>query len=116
MILPEWETALKLHLRRRARVDWSKYDQLIVACLERLRQQAHDVMGLRAHYGRGTFWAVQLARKTFPDDPPLRWDTHLFADVAYGMRHRELTGETAPPDTGAHDDDDDDGDEERDDA
>lgn len=113
MILPEWETALKLYQRRRARVDWAKYDELIAACLERLHQQAHDVMGLRAHYGRGTFWAVQLARKMFPDDPPLRWDPHLFADVAYGLRYRELTGEPAAADTAAGDDD---GDEDGDDA
>src|SRR4051812_44025396 len=105
MILPEWETALKLYLRRRARIDWAKYDQLVAACLERL-QQATDVMDLRAHFGRGNYWAVQLARRMFPDDPPLKWDTHLFADVAYGLRYRELTGATASP--AAVDDADDD--------
>lgn len=113
MILPEWETALRLYQRRRARVDWAKYDQLIAACLERLRQQASDVTGLRAHYGRGTYWAVQLARRMFPDEPPLKWDTHLFADVAYGLRYRELTGAPSAASTaaGGADQGDEDGDD-----
>ncbi|MCX6023912.1 MAG: hypothetical protein NTZ05_19720 [Chloroflexi bacterium] len=108
MILPEWETALKLHLRRRARVNWAMYDTLIQKCLERLREQTHDIPDLRAHYGRGAFWALQMARREFPQEPPMKWDPHLFADAAYGYRYRELTGEaiTAADAAGGNDDDD----------
>jgi hypothetical protein len=112
MILPAWEAALRLHQRRRARVDWEKYDQLIAVCLERLRQQVDDVTALRAHYGRGTYWAVQLARRMFPGEPPGKLDPHYFADVAYGLRYRELTGAPATaPQPGDGDDDQEDDDD-----
>jgi hypothetical protein len=50
------------------------------------------VAELRASYHAGDEWWLQIARTGYPDQPRL-WDKHRTADVAYGIRYRQLVGQ-----------------------
>jgi hypothetical protein len=46
---------------------------------------------LRTSYQADHEWWLEIARTGYPDQPRL-WDKHRTADVAYGIRYRQLVG------------------------
>ena len=93
-MLSQWETGLGLFQRRRSKkIPWDKYQVVAQAALERLRQECQSIEELRSHYGKGTYWCLQLARRLFPQESATIWDPHLTADVAYAQRYGELASE-----------------------
>ena len=64
---------------------------IIRPVLERLQAEAHSVEELRALYHGGDDWWLQIARTGYPDQPRM-WEKHRTADVAYGMRYKQLVG------------------------
>lgn len=79
-------------------------EELTGAMLERLRS-VDDPDALVKKYYLGNYWALQLARRRYPDREEL-WDMGMTADVAYAKRYQELTGEDLSE--GPEEDDDDD--------
>jgi hypothetical protein len=65
---------------------------IIRPILERLQQEAQTVEELRAHYHAGDDWWLEIARTGYPNQPRL-WERHRTADVAYGMRYKQLLGQ-----------------------
>jgi hypothetical protein len=65
---------------------------IIRPILERLQREAQTVEELRALYHAGDDWWLQIARTGYPDQPRL-WEKHRTADVAYGMRYKQLLGQ-----------------------
>jgi hypothetical protein len=74
---------------------------IIRPILEQLQREAQTVVELRASYHAGDEWWLQyagderwlkIARTGYPDQPRL-WDKHRTADVAYGIRYRQLVGQ-----------------------
>jgi len=65
---------------------------IIRPILERLQQEAQTVEELRAGYHAGDDWWLELARTGYPNQPRL-WEKHRTADVAYGMRYKQLLGQ-----------------------
>lgn len=87
----EWKSALETFGRRKGRSrNWDAYSAVVEAVLVQLQPVA-TVDDLKKRYRRGNYWALQTARKLFPNDPAA-WNLHLTADVAYGRRFLELTG------------------------
>ena len=70
-------------------------NSIIRPALERLRQEAQSVEELRAHYHASDEWWLRIARSGYPDQPRM-WEKHRTADVAYGMRYRQLLGQVSP--------------------
>jgi len=66
-------------------------NSIIRPVLERLRRDAPAVEALRELYHGGDDWWLAIARDGYPDQPRM-WEKGRTADVAYGMRYKELTG------------------------
>ena len=47
---------------------------------------------LRALYHGGDDWWLEIARTGYPNQPRM-WEKRRTADVAYGIRHKQLLGE-----------------------
>ncbi len=63
---------------------------IIRPVLERLQRDAHSVDDLRRLYHAGDEWWLAIARDGYPDQPRM-WERARTADVAYGMRYRQVT-------------------------
>jgi hypothetical protein len=85
-----WEQALAWYVALpmgRRKVEYT-------ATIRRILQELQDVHGLeelQARYDAGLEWATAIAREGFPDTPAL-WATERTADVAFGMRARQIQG------------------------
>lgn len=64
-------------------------NSIIRPALERLQQEVQSVEELDVHYHAGDDWWLQIARTGYPDQPRM-WEKHRTADVAYGMRYKQL--------------------------
>lgn len=72
-------------------------NSIIRPALERLQQDVKSVDELRTHYRAGDAWWLEIAKTGYPDQPRM-WEKQRTADVAYGMRYKQLSGEaTARP-------------------
>ncbi len=87
-----WYAALPMGRRK------VEYNTTIRRVLEQL-QSVRSVEALQAHYDQGVQWAEAIAREGFPDTPSL-WSREHTADVAYGIRARQIMG--LPPVPAAH--------------
>ena len=79
-----WHTALPMGRRE---VEYNASIRMILAQL----QTVTSLEDLQACYDAGLDWAVQIAREGFPDTPAL-WATERTADVAFGLRARQILG------------------------
>ena len=85
-----WERAVRWHTdlpmgRRKV-----EYNATIRRILETLADTT-TVETLRARYDAGLDWATEIARDGYPDTPAM-WATERTADVAFGLRARQLLG------------------------
>jgi hypothetical protein len=71
-------------------------NSIIRPVLERLQAQAHSVEELQALYQTGDEWWLEIAKTGYPDQPRM-WEKHRTADVAYGMRYKQLLGQAPGP-------------------
>jgi hypothetical protein len=91
-----WERALAWHQglpmgRRKV-----EYNATILRILSAL-QDTPTIEGLDLRYAAGLDWATEIAKDGFPDTPAL-WATERTADVAFGLRARQILGlPGAPP-------------------
>jgi len=67
-----------------------EYNATIRRILEALADTT-TVETLRARYDAGLDWATEIARDGYPDTPAM-WATERTADVAFGLRARQLLG------------------------
>jgi hypothetical protein len=67
-------------------------NSIIRPVLERLKAETQTVEELRAMYYAGDEWWLEIARTGYPHEPRM-WEKHRTADVAYGMRYKQLWGE-----------------------
>ena len=89
----EWKSAIDTFNRRRGRSKhWEAYNTVADALVVEL-QAVTDIDDLKKRYRRGNYWALQVARKLFPTNQHA-WNLHLTADVAYGRRFLEITGQS----------------------
>jgi hypothetical protein len=68
------------------------------ATIRRILGELQDVASLselQAPYDAGLDWATSIARDGFPDAPAL-WAIERTADVAFGIRAKQLLGEWNP--------------------
>lgn len=79
-----WYAALPMGRRK------VEYNTTIRRALEQL-QDASTLEALQAHYGAGVDWVEAIAREGYPATPAL-WVRERTADVAYGMRARQIMG------------------------
>ena len=79
-----WYTGLAMGRRK---VEYTATIRRILAAL----QDAPDIEALHARYDAGLEWAVEIARDGYPDTPAM-WATERTADVAFGLRARQLLG------------------------
>ena len=99
-----WQKAISRHERWRNRGRLKpELEELANDMLERL-QSVRTPEELVKKYYLGNYWALQLARRKYPDREDL-WDLGNTADVAYARRYQQLTGEDLSE--GAEEDDDD---------
>ena len=63
---------------------------IIRPVLERLQQEAHTLDELRAFYHAGDDWWLHIAKEGYPDQPRM-WEKQRTADVAYGIRYKQLS-------------------------
>lgn len=92
-----WERALAWHdalPMGRRKVEYNATIRMILARL----QDASTIDALQASYDAGLDWATAIAREGFPDTPAL-WATERTADVAFGLRARQISGQAGPPGT-----------------
>ncbi len=73
-------------------------NSIIRPVLERLQRDAPTIEALRELYHGGDDWWLAIARDGYPSQPRM-WEKSRTADVAYGMRYKQLTGQapTKPP-------------------
>jgi hypothetical protein len=91
-----WEKALAWHEAQPMGRRKVEYNATIRRILEQL-QDADTVAALQARYDAGLDWATAIAQEGFPDTPALR-ATERTADVAFGLRTRQILGlPGAPP-------------------
>lgn len=87
-----WQKALQRWERWKSRGRLRpEFEELTMAMLERLRPITSEAELIKKYY-LGNYWALQLARRRYPDREDL-WDMGMTADVAYAKRYQELTGE-----------------------
>ena len=67
-------------------------NSIIRPVLERLQRDATTVDDLHRLYQEGDDWWIQIAKEGYPDQPRM-WEKSRTADVAYGMRYKQLTGQ-----------------------
>lgn len=85
-----WEQALTWY----AALPMGRRKVEYTATIRRILQALRDVTtleDLRARYEAGLEWTTAIAREGFPDTPAL-WATERTADVAFGMRARQILG------------------------
>jgi hypothetical protein len=91
-----WERALAWHTSLpmgRRKVEYNATILRILAAL----QDVPTVEALEDRYGAGLDWTTAIAREGFPDTPAL-WAIERTADVAFGLRARQILGlPGAPP-------------------
>lgn len=63
---------------------------IIRPIVERLQQETQSLEELRVSYHAGDDWWLQIARDGYPDQPRM-WEKHRTADVAYGIRYKQLS-------------------------
>ena len=85
-----WERAVRWHAdlpmgRRKV-----EYNATIRRILEGLAD-VPDIEALQARYDAGLEWATDIARDGYPDTPAM-WATERTADVAFGLRARQILG------------------------
>jgi hypothetical protein len=85
----DWYTNLPMGRRK------VEYNATIRRILDAL-QEVPSLDALLARYDAGLEWTVAIAREGFPDTPAL-WATERTADVAFGIRAKQLLGEWHPP-------------------
>ena len=68
-----------------------EFEHLTEIMLEKLRPITSPDELIKKYY-LGNYWALQIARRTYPGREEL-WDMGMTADVAYAKRYQELTGE-----------------------
>jgi len=83
-----WEKALSWHSALPMGRRKVEYNATIRMVLEHL-QNIHSLEALQERYDAGLDWAVEIARQGFPDTPSL-WATERTADVAFGLRARQI--------------------------
>jgi predicted hydrocarbon binding protein len=71
----------------RRKVEYTATIRRILAAL----QDVADLEALQARYDAGLEWATAIAREGFPDTPAL-WAVERTADVAFGIRAKQLQG------------------------
>ena len=71
-------------------------NSIIRPVLERLQREASTVEALRTLYTGGDDWWLAIAKDGYPDQPRM-WEKSRTADVAYGMRYKQLTGRAPRP-------------------
>lgn len=99
-----WQKALSRWKRWKSRGRLKpELEELTLAMHERLLPITSPEELVKKYY-LGNYWALQMARRKYPDREEL-WDMGSTADVAYAKRYQELTGERLPDD-GAEDEDD----------
>ncbi len=99
-----WQKAISRYERWRTRGRLKpELEELTNAMLERL-QSVRTADELVKKYYLGNYWALQMARRKYPDREDL-WDLGITADVAYAKRYQELTGEDLTDDTDTDEDD-----------
>ncbi|HWE63108.1 MAG TPA: hypothetical protein VHB98_15450 [Chloroflexota bacterium] len=85
-----WEKALAWY----AALPMGRRKVEYTATIRRVLQLLQDTMtleDLQARYAAGLDWATAIAREGFPDTPAL-WATERTADVAFGLRARQIQG------------------------
>jgi hypothetical protein len=87
-----WYTALPMGRRK------VEYTTTIRRALQEL-QAITELPALQARYDEGLDWVVAIAREGFPDTPAL-WATERTADVAFGLRARQIQGTADMPPAG----------------
>ena len=87
-----WYTALPMGRRK------VEYNTTIHRALQEL-QEITDIQTLQARYDAGLDWVVSIAKEGFPDTPAL-WATERTADVAFGLRARQILGLGGAPPSG----------------
>lgn len=91
-----WERALAWHTNLPMGRRKVEYNATILHILEQL-QDVPTIEALQARYDDGLDWAVAIAREGYPDIPAM-WATERTADVAFGLRARQILGlPGAPP-------------------
>ena len=96
-----WERAVRWHAdlpMGRRKVEYN-------ATIRRIREglaDVPDIEALQARYDAGLEWATDIARDGYPDTSAM-WATERTADVAFGLRARQILGlppvQPAPPTT-----------------
>lgn len=89
-----WQDALAIYeglTMGRRKVEITSIVRPILECLQ---HQATSLAELRAIYQAGDDWWLEIAREGYPDQPRL-WEKHRTADVAFGIRYRQLTEDNA---------------------
>ncbi len=100
-----WQKAVTRYDRWQSRSRLKpEFAELTDLMIERL-QSVTTAEDLIKKYYLGNYWALQIARRKYPDREEL-WDMGITADVAYAKRYQQLTGEDLSE--GPEDDDDDD--------
>lgn len=74
-----------------------EFEELTNDMLQRLRSVSSPDELVKKYY-MGNYWALQIARRKYPDREEL-WDMGMTADVAYAKRYQEITGETLVDDS-----------------
>lgn len=64
-------------------------NSIIRPVLERLQEEAQSPEQLRTLYHAGDDWWLCIAKEGYPDQPRM-WEKHRTADVAYGIRYKQL--------------------------
>lgn len=91
-----WERALAWHAALPMGRRKVEYNTTILRALGTL-QDITTLDALQAAYDGGVEWVTAIAREGFPDTPSL-WATERTADVAFGLRARQILGlPGAPP-------------------
>ena len=68
-----------------------EFEELTGLMMERLQSITNPEDLIKKYY-LGNYWALQIARRKYPDREDL-WDMGITADVAYAKRYQQLTGE-----------------------
>lgn len=89
----QWRRALNRFERWKSRGRLKpELEELTNDMLERLKPITSDEELIKRYY-MGNYWALQIARRKYPDREEL-WDMGMTADVAYAKRYQELSGES----------------------
>jgi len=99
-----WERALSWHMNLPMGRRKVEYNATILRILSAL-QDTPTIEALEERYGVGLEWTIAIAKDGFPDTPAL-WATERTADVAFGLRARQILGlpgapSAEPPKAGA---------------